>query len=47
MRYKVSFEVVLDDNDPSAPDWIKQAVQDCLDTRTGEYVSHFELEPLS
>lgn len=44
MNYKISFELVLDDNDPSTPDWVYNAVQDCLDARLGEQIKNFVVE---
>lgn len=42
MRYKVSFELVLDDNDPSVPDWVLDEVAKTLEF--GEYIENFEVE---
>ena len=44
MRYKVSFEVVLDDNDPSTPEWIIDSI--CQNLEPGECVENFVLETL-
>lgn len=45
MRYKISFELVLDDNDPSTPDWILDAIWPSLNA--GEDVENFVVELVS
>lgn len=42
MRYKVQFELVLDDNDPSTPDWLEQVIYDNL--AQGEDIENFVIE---
>lgn len=42
MRYKISFELVLDDNDPSTPDWVLDSV--CENLNPGEDIENFVVE---
>lgn len=42
MRYKVEFELVLDDEDPSEPTWVLDGVYRMLDSN--ELVENFKVE---
>lgn len=45
MRYKISFELVLDDNDPSWPDWVLDVV--CNSLAAGEDIENFVVEQVN
>jgi hypothetical protein len=42
VRYKVSFHVLVDENDPGTPEWILESI--CENLEPGEDVENFDLE---
>lgn len=44
VKYRVSFDILLDSNDPSYPDWIFEGIWNSLNTERGEDVQNIDIE---
>lgn len=44
VKYRVSFDILLDANDPSYPDWIFEGIWNSLNTERGEDVQNIDIE---
>ena len=44
VKYRVSFDILLDSSDPSYPDWIFEDIYNSLNTERGEDVQNIDIE---
>lgn len=44
VKYRVSFDILLDANDPSYPDWVFEGIWNSLNTERGEDVQNIDIE---